>query len=66
MAELLTKFPQRRTVLLASLLAIGMTATACSAPGEDRSSAPDSNAVVKTDLGTAPITRSLIARDGRA
>ncbi|MEU7920844.1 ABC transporter substrate-binding protein [Micromonospora zamorensis] len=64
MAELLTNFPRRRTVLIASLLAIGMTATACSAPGEDRSSAPDSNAVVKTDLGTAPITLEMYAETG--
>ncbi|MET7671195.1 ABC transporter substrate-binding protein [Micromonospora luteifusca] len=64
MAELLTRFPRRRTVLLASLLAIGMTATACSAPGEDRSSAPKSDAAVKTELGTAPVTLEMYAETG--
>ncbi|MBM0202601.1 extracellular solute-binding protein [Micromonospora sp. STR1s_5] len=64
MAELLTKFPRRRTVLLASLLAVGMTATACSAPGEDRSSTQKSDAAVKTELGTDPITLDLYAETG--
>ncbi|MEO3773353.1 ABC transporter substrate-binding protein [Micromonospora sp. B9E7] len=64
MAELLTTFPRRRTVLLASLLAVGMAATACSAPGEDRSSSPKSDAAVKTDLGTAPITLEMYAETG--
>ncbi|RQX16075.1 ABC transporter substrate-binding protein [Micromonospora ureilytica] len=64
MAELLTKFPRRRTVLLASLLAVGMTATACSAPGEDRSSTQKSDAAVKTELGTDPITLEMYAETG--
>ncbi|WP_433317476.1 ABC transporter substrate-binding protein [Micromonospora sp. CA-269861] len=64
MAELLTKFPRRRTVLLASLLAVGMTATACSAPGEDRSSTQKSDAAVKTELGTEPITLEMYAETG--
>ncbi|MGC4869397.1 ABC transporter substrate-binding protein [Micromonospora sp. DT53] len=64
MAELLTKFPRRRTVLLASLLAVGMTATACSAPGEDRSSSQKSDAAVKTELGTDPITLEMYAETG--
>ncbi|MFI6069746.1 ABC transporter substrate-binding protein [Micromonospora sp. NPDC051227] len=64
MAELLTKFPRRRTVLLASLLAVGMTATACSALGEDRSSTQKSDAAVKTELGTDPITLDLYAETG--
>ncbi|KAB1928366.1 MULTISPECIES: ABC transporter substrate-binding protein [Micromonospora] len=64
MAELLTKFPRRRTVLLASLLAVGMTATACSAPGEDRSSTQKSDAAVKTELGTDPITLDMYAETG--
>ncbi|MCG5447459.1 extracellular solute-binding protein [Micromonospora sp. NIE79] len=64
MAELLTKFPRRRTVLLASLLAVGMTATACSAPGEDRSSTQKSDAAVKTELGTGPVTLEMYAETG--
>ncbi|MBQ1031248.1 extracellular solute-binding protein [Micromonospora parva] len=64
MAELLTKFPRRRTVLLASLLAVGMTATACSAPGEDRSSTQKSDAAVTTELGTDPITLEMYAETG--
>ncbi|WP_433131424.1 ABC transporter substrate-binding protein [Micromonospora sp. CA-240977] len=64
MENLLTRFPRRRTVLIASLLAIGMTATACSAPGEDRSSAPQSDTTVKTELGTAPITLEMYAETG--
>ncbi|MGC4756666.1 ABC transporter substrate-binding protein [Micromonospora trifolii] len=64
MAELLTKFPRRRTVLLASLLAVGMTATACSAPGEDRSSTQKSDAAVKTELGTDPVTLEMYAETG--
>ncbi|MFI6240295.1 ABC transporter substrate-binding protein [Micromonospora sp. NPDC050795] len=64
MAKLLTKFPRRRTVLLASLLAVGMTATACSAPGEDRSSTQKSDAAVKTELGTDPITLEMYAETG--
>lgn len=64
MAELLTKFPRRRTVLLASLLAVGMTATACSAPGEDRSSTQKSDAAVKTELGADPITLDMYAETG--
>ncbi|WP_444950617.1 ABC transporter substrate-binding protein [Micromonospora ureilytica] len=64
MAELLTKFPRRRTLLLASLLAVGMTATACSAPGEDRSSTQKSDAAVKTELGTDPITLEMYAETG--
>ncbi|MET8045717.1 extracellular solute-binding protein [Micromonospora sp. NPDC005215] len=64
MEQLLTRVPRRRTVLIASLLAIGMTATACSAPGEDRSSAPQSDTAVKTDLGTAPITLEMYAETG--
>ncbi|MET8091138.1 extracellular solute-binding protein [Micromonospora sp. NPDC005220] len=64
MAELLTKFPRRRTVLLASLLAVGMTATACSAPGKDRSSTQQSDAAVKTELGTEPITLEMYAETG--
>ncbi|MET8361681.1 extracellular solute-binding protein [Micromonospora sp. NPDC005171] len=64
MAELLTKFPRRRIVLLASLLAVGMTATACSAPGEDRSSTQKTDAAVKTELGTDPITLEMYAETG--
>ncbi|MET7710571.1 extracellular solute-binding protein [Micromonospora sp. NPDC005413] len=64
MAELLTKFPRRRAMILASLLAIGMTATACSAPGEDRSSTAEPDAAVKTELGTAPITLEMYAETG--
>ncbi|MEU5960460.1 extracellular solute-binding protein [Micromonospora parva] len=64
MTELLTKFPRRRTVLLASLLAVGMTATACSAPGEDRSSTQKSDAAVTTELGTDPITLEMYAETG--
>ncbi|MFG1868528.1 ABC transporter substrate-binding protein [Micromonospora arborensis] len=64
MAELLTGFPRRRTVLLASLLAIGVTATACSAPGEDRSSNSKPDAAVKTELGTDPITLEMYAETG--
>ncbi|MFF5200181.1 ABC transporter substrate-binding protein [Micromonospora parva] len=64
MAELLTRFPRRRTVLLASLLAVGMTATACSAPGEDRSSTQKSDAAVTTELGTDPITLEMYAETG--
>ncbi|MBG6103282.1 ABC transporter substrate-binding protein [Micromonospora vinacea] len=64
MADMLTKFPRRRTVLLASLLAVGMTATACSAPGEDRSSTQKSDAAVKTELGTDPITLEMYAETG--
>ncbi|WP_328650185.1 extracellular solute-binding protein [Micromonospora sp. NBC_00330] len=64
MAELLTKFPRRRTVLLASLLAVGMTATACSAPGKDRSSTQKSDAAVKTELGADPITLDMYAETG--
>ncbi|MEH0930158.1 ABC transporter substrate-binding protein [Micromonospora sp. CPCC 205558] len=64
MAELLTKFPRRRTVLLASLLAVGMTATACSAPGEDRSSTQKPDAAVKTELGADPITLEMYAETG--
>ncbi|MGC5307491.1 ABC transporter substrate-binding protein [Micromonospora zamorensis] len=41
-----------------------MAATACSAPGEDRSSTPKSDAAVKTDLGTAPITLEMYAETG--
>ncbi|MDG9677185.1 extracellular solute-binding protein [Micromonospora sp. DH14] len=64
MTELLTKFPRRRTVLLASLLAVGMTATACSAPGEDRSSTQKSDAAVTTELGTDPLTLEMYAETG--
>ncbi|MET8123750.1 extracellular solute-binding protein [Micromonospora sp. NPDC005189] len=64
MAELLTKFPRRRAMILASLLAIGMTATACGAPGEDRSSTAEPDAAVKTELGTAPITLEMYAETG--
>ncbi|WP_327032097.1 ABC transporter substrate-binding protein [Micromonospora ureilytica] len=51
-------------MLLASLLAVGMTATACSAPGEDRSSTQKSDAAVKTELGTDPITLEMYAETG--
>ncbi|MCX5117810.1 extracellular solute-binding protein [Micromonospora sp. NBC_00362] len=51
-------------MLLASLLAVGMTATACSAPGEDRSSTQKSDAAVKTELGTDPITLDMYAETG--
>ncbi|MEK8107081.1 hypothetical protein NKG94_21590 [Micromonospora sp. M12] len=51
-------------MLLASLLAVGMTATACSAPGEDRSSTQKSDATVKTELGTDPITLEMYAETG--
>ncbi|MEU1590902.1 extracellular solute-binding protein [Micromonospora sp. NPDC005710] len=64
MTDLLTKFPRRRTVLLASLLAVGMAATACSAPGEDRSSSQKSDAAVKTELGTDPVTLEMYAETG--
>ncbi|WFF03817.1 extracellular solute-binding protein [Micromonospora sp. WMMD964] len=64
MAELLTNLTRRRTVLLASLLSVGVAATACSAPGEDRSAAPKSDAAVTTDLGTAPITLEMYAETG--
>ncbi|MGI5522409.1 ABC transporter substrate-binding protein [Micromonospora sp. CA-259024] len=64
MAELLTKIPRRRAVILASLLAVGLTATACSAPGEGRSSTAQSDADVKTELGTAPITLEMYAETG--
>ncbi|MEU8331926.1 extracellular solute-binding protein [Micromonospora sp. NPDC048839] len=64
MADLLTKLSRRRSVLLASLLAVGMTATACSAPGEDRSSTQKSDTAVKTELGTDPITLEMYAETG--
>ncbi|MEU8129843.1 ABC transporter substrate-binding protein [Micromonospora sp. NPDC005553] len=51
-------------MLLASLLAVGMTATACSAPGEDRSSTQKSDAAVKTELGADPITLEMYAETG--
>ncbi|MFI7661286.1 ABC transporter substrate-binding protein [Micromonospora parva] len=51
-------------MLLASLLAVGMTATACSAPGEDRSSTQKSDAAVTTELGTDPITLEMYAETG--
>ncbi|MCG5452181.1 ABC transporter substrate-binding protein [Micromonospora hortensis] len=51
-------------MLLASLLAVGMTATACSAPGEDRSSTQKSDAAVKTELGADPITLDMYAETG--
>ncbi|GLZ58491.1 hypothetical protein Misp05_20670 [Micromonospora sp. NBRC 107095] len=51
-------------MLLASLLAVGMTATACSAPGEDRSSTQKSDAAVSTELGTDPITLEMYAETG--
>ncbi|MEV4119751.1 extracellular solute-binding protein [Micromonospora sp. NPDC049645] len=51
-------------MLLASLLAVGMTATACSAPGEDRSSNTEPGAAVKTELGTDPITLEMYAETG--
>ncbi|TNH24969.1 extracellular solute-binding protein [Micromonospora orduensis] len=64
MAELLTRFPRRRMAVLAPLLAVGLAATACSAPGADRSSTAESDAVVKTDLGTEPITLEMYAETG--
>ncbi|CCH18049.1 ABC transporter substrate-binding protein [Micromonospora lupini] len=64
MAELLTKLPRRRAVILAPLLAIGLAATACSAPGADRSSTAGPDAAVKTDLGTAPIKLEMYAETG--
>lgn len=64
MAELLTRFPRRRMAVLAPLLAVGLAATACSAPGADRSSTTGSDAVVKTDLGTEPITLEMYAETG--
>ncbi|MEU7976719.1 extracellular solute-binding protein [Micromonospora sp. NPDC049089] len=51
-------------MLLASLLAVGMTAPACSAPGEDRSSTQKSDAAVKTELGADPITLEMYAETG--
>ncbi|MEU8424851.1 extracellular solute-binding protein [Micromonospora sp. NPDC048835] len=51
-------------MLLASLLAVGLSATACSAPGEDRSSTQKSDAAVKTELGTDPITLEMYAETG--
>ncbi|MEU4401068.1 ABC transporter substrate-binding protein [Micromonospora orduensis] len=64
MTELLTRFPRRRMAVLAPLLAVGLAATACSAPGADRSSTTGSDAVVKTDLGTEPITLEMYAETG--
>ncbi|WP_238424392.1 ABC transporter substrate-binding protein, partial [Micromonospora parastrephiae] len=61
---MLTRFPRRRMAILAPLLAVGMAATACSAPGADRSSTATSDAVVKTELGTAPITLEMYAETG--
>ncbi|MEU7842919.1 extracellular solute-binding protein [Micromonospora sp. NPDC049114] len=64
MADLLTKIPRRRALVLAPLLVIGLAATACSAPGADRSSTAGPDAAVKTDLGTAPVKLEMYAETG--
>ncbi|MET8369585.1 extracellular solute-binding protein [Micromonospora profundi] len=64
MAVLLTNLSRRRALLLAPLLAVGLAATACSAPGTDRSSNAEPDAAVKTELGTDPITLEMYAETG--
>ena len=46
------------------MLALGLAATACSAPGEDRVADPGSDAAVSTELGTDPITLEMYAETG--
>ncbi|MET8280690.1 extracellular solute-binding protein [Micromonospora sp. NPDC005174] len=64
MAETLTTFPRRGALVLAPLLVLGLAATACSAPGADRSSTAGPDAAVKTDLGTGPVTLQMYAETG--
>ncbi|WP_082377527.1 ABC transporter substrate-binding protein [Micromonospora sp. NRRL B-16802] len=64
MAVLLTNLSRRRALLLAPLLAVGLAATACSAPGTDRSSNAEPDAAVKTELGADPITLEMYAETG--
>ncbi|WP_422739798.1 ABC transporter substrate-binding protein [Micromonospora sp. WMMD729] len=64
MAQTLTTFPRRGALVLAPLLALGLAATACSAPGADRSSTGGSDAAVKTELGSDPVTLQMYAETG--
>jgi raffinose/stachyose/melibiose transport system substrate-binding protein len=55
----------RRGVVLATpLAAVALVAAACSAPGADDSSSPQSNRSVSTELRSAPITLELYAETG--
>ncbi|MEU7926832.1 extracellular solute-binding protein [Micromonospora sp. NPDC049107] len=64
MAQTLTTFPRRGALVLGPLLVLGLAATACSAPGADRSSTAGPDAAVKTDLGTGPVTLQMYAETG--
>ncbi|MGV9212903.1 ABC transporter substrate-binding protein [Micromonospora sp. RB23] len=64
MAQTLTTIPRRGALVLAPLLVLGLAATACSAPGADRSSTAGPDAAVKTDLGTEPVTLEMYAETG--
>ncbi|MFI7026376.1 ABC transporter substrate-binding protein [Micromonospora sp. NPDC049900] len=64
MRELSTRFTRRRLALMVPLLAVGLTATACSAPGSEPTAPEDSGAPVSTELGTDPITLEMYAETG--
>ncbi|MFI7078872.1 ABC transporter substrate-binding protein [Micromonospora sp. NPDC049903] len=64
MRELSTRFTRRRLALMVPLLAVGLTATACSAPGSEPNAPDDSGAPVSTELGTDPITLEMYAETG--
>ncbi|WP_194821433.1 MULTISPECIES: ABC transporter substrate-binding protein [unclassified Micromonospora] len=63
MATPLARF-SRRTALLAPVLALGLAATACSAPGADDAPSTGGDATVSTELGNDPITLEMYAETG--
>jgi raffinose/stachyose/melibiose transport system substrate-binding protein len=58
------RLSRRGVVLAAPLAAVALVAGACSAPGSDDSSTPQTNRPVSTELGSAPITLEMYAETG--
>ncbi|MFI7604507.1 ABC transporter substrate-binding protein [Micromonospora sp. NPDC049366] len=63
MPESSTRFSRRGLALLVPLLGASLLAAACSAPGENQTTA-DTDRAVSTELGTAPITLEMYAETG--
>jgi raffinose/stachyose/melibiose transport system substrate-binding protein len=55
---------RRRVMSAGPLIVVGMVLAACSAPGADESSSPQTNASVGTELGSGPITLEMYAETG--
>ncbi|WFE40874.1 extracellular solute-binding protein [Micromonospora sp. WMMD998] len=58
------RMTRRRFAVLASLLAAGLAATACSPPGGEQTTSNDADAKVSTELGSEKITLEMYAETG--